>query len=111
MGDTVRIQIRALSAEQRKRTFVKSIEARWSKELYKIRSKSKGTLLSEPEYRVEGLNQIFYRYQLLGPINPDNLIKITPLPTIQVIPRARGRPMVVRNRPVRRITAPVRLDI
>ena len=64
-------------------------------------------MLSEPQYRVEGLNEIFYRFQLFGPVNPDTLIEIAPRRRIEVIPRARGQPpMIVRNRPHRRIGAP-----
>ena len=51
-----------------------SQETNWSRALFTVRHRSKGTQLARPEYRLQELgygkkHPIFYRHELLGPID------------------------------------------
>ena len=83
VGDRCRVSVFAISSEARRlRGDVggrkASQETNWSRAIFTVRNRSSGTALARPEYRLQELGYgkkrpIFYRHELLGPIDVDRL--------------------------------------
>ena len=83
VGDRCRVSVFAISSEARRlRSDIggtkASQETNWSRAIFTVRNHSSGTALSRPEYRLEELGYgkkrpIFYRHELLGPIDVGRL--------------------------------------
>ena len=98
IGDWVRLSAYTLRQERRNASFRKSYKINWSKELYRVKTKSNGGPWYNPQYTVEDdtgrwLAKRYYRPDLQK-IDRDSLMTITrpePAP-LSVVP-ARGPPL------------------
>ena len=76
VGDRVRVSIFAISSQaRRERESRKASEmSNWTRGIFTVKNRSSGTELAFPEYRLrEFPRSIFYRYELLGPIDESRL--------------------------------------
>ena len=79
VGDRVRVSIFAISSQARREREKRkaSEQANWSRAIFTVKNRSAGTELAFPSYRLRefGNSAIFYRYELLGPIDESRLRK------------------------------------
>ena len=82
VGDLIRLAITAISNAARRQQKSHSHKGRkaselenWTRNLFRIKSRSKGTPLQWKQYRVYGLRGLYWRNELLGPINVSELRK------------------------------------
>ena len=76
VGGRVRVSIFAISSQARRERASRkaSEQSNWTRGVFTVKNRSAGTELAFPEYRLrEFPRSVFYRYELLGPIDESRL--------------------------------------